>query len=172
MMRSLRTETKCLWLDISSLCDAVPITCSSVLPLCVGPWPSCPQIHSSSFPAGGLALKSWFPRLLYQPSTLFFSPVGCTGKRMEDGEKGRARVFCLLPINLLSQGEALSLPWPLAHDDSSFSQVTLALGHLVQFRGGSNFPQLLTSGAPPGHLCIFLLFYLMQPILYIKFLLF
>lgn len=103
-----------------------------------------------------------FPRLLCQssnfclgfPSGIYWWEIGEWGER-------KSQSVPLLYVYLFSQTVALSLPWPPAHDDSSFSQLTLALGHLAlffQFIDGSNVLPWLTCGVPPGHACSFLLF--------------
>lgn len=137
MVRSLRSETECLRLVLSSSCDIVPVTCSLVLPSVLVldllalrsiPHPSLLVLMSQrGWPWNLCFLGSYTNQL----TSGWVSLVGCTGARLEGGEKGRARVFSLLSAGLLSQAEALSLSWPPAHNDSSFSQVTLAFGHLA-----------------------------------------
>lgn len=93
-------------------------------------------------------------------TSAWVSPMGYTAERLESGEKGKARMFPFSMYAFLADCGLISSMTP-AHHNSSFSQLTLALGHLAlffQFIDGSNVLPRLTCGVPPGHPCSFSLF--------------
>lgn len=80
--------------------------------------------------------------------------MGGTDETLKGGQKGKARLF-LLPVCLVSQAEAASVPHPGTQDDSSFGQLALAPGLLAllpqprDLWGASGLPvTLLTLSSP------------------------
>lgn len=123
--------------------------------LYIGLWPSNLQVHSSFFPdcpyvteAPGAWSLCFLAFDTNQPTSDCVSPRAGLARDWRVGKKKKKGKVFHLPVCLWSQTDTLSFPWPLVHDNSSFNQVTLTLGHFAltfQSRSSSNFQPLRTS---------------------------
>lgn len=125
--------------------------------LYIGLWLSNLQVHSSFFPdcpyvteAPGAWSLCFLAFDTNQPTSDCVSPRAGLARDWRVGKKKKKGKVFHLPVCLWSQTDTLSFPWPLVHDNSSFNQVTLTLGHFAltfQSRSSSTFQLSLFSSS-------------------------
>lgn len=170
MVRSLRSETECLWLVLSSSCDIVPVTCSLVLPSVL----VLDLLALRSIPHPSLLVlmsqQGWPWNLCFLGSytnQLTSGWVSLLEVLVQDWRVGRKEEPGCFPFFL--HVFYLKLRLYLFHDPQltmipASARWPWLLGTLLcpsYLWGGSNFLPWLTSGVTPGYPCSFSRFYLL-----------